>query len=150
MRRLFVFWVVVWFLSGCSSLKPIKPELPVLGSDLSVKAPDGQTKLVIYNSSNELMFGTDNTGAIHVAIDGKRVARVNIREYVQIPYRQGKSSITLMHKDIFNFSSSHDLEVKGNTLYVEVYATPISNALVSRNERPADLLLKYRPAVLPK
>src|SRR5438132_12376195 len=83
MKRMIELFCVVALsmcLTGC--LTPVKNEVPLAGGDLSVYATKtNETKLVIFNDSNSLLYGLDGSGRINVSLDGKGVAQLNIGRF---------------------------------------------------------------------
>lgn len=114
-------------LSACM-MAPIKPELPHLNEDLSSRSPaPGEARLVFFNNSSKLMFGPDNSGRVNIWLNGKAIGGPNIGEYVQVQVPKGKHQLTLLHLDMFEFRSTHELEAADDLLFVEVRATVVSN-----------------------
>lgn len=123
-----IAWITL--LVGCAGPVVLQPELPILGPELDVQAaaPE-ETKVMFFNNSNKLLFGIDNTGKLGVWINGKGLAVLQIGDYVQVSLPRGRQAIELAHVDIGTFRSTHDLMVGEAPLYVEVYATAMSNEM---------------------
>jgi hypothetical protein len=111
MKPFDVLWwsVLATSVAGCM-MAPVRPEVPLLGSDLSVRSsnPD-QVKLVFVNNSSKLLHGVDATGRINVRLDGKAVGGPNIREYVQVQVAKGKHTVEIWHRDVINFRTAKEI-----------------------------------------
>jgi hypothetical protein len=127
MKRILVSLVVVvcLCLAGCA-MAPVKAEIPLLGADLAAR-PDtpSQAKLLIFNSSNPVLYAL--TGSIEVRVDGRGVATLAVGEYVQVPIPRGTHTIDLAHWDFVTFRTTHSVEVTSSDLFLEVFATPVAN-----------------------
>ena len=131
--RLAVAFTLPLLLTGC--LAPIKSEIPLAGSSLAVKATNpNDTKLVIFNDSNALLYGLDGSGRINVSLDGKGVAQLNIGRYAQVIVPKGTYQLDLQHLDLARFSSHHQIDLKNSESFLEIRSTQTSNEaeLVSR------------------
>ena len=129
-RLIGALFAAIWIaaLAGCAAPVVLQPEVPILGPELDAQAAvPGETKVMFFNNSNKLLFGIDNTGKVGVWINGKGVAVLQIGDYVQVSLPRGRQAIELVHVDLGTFRSNHDLTVSEAPLYVEVYATAMSN-----------------------
>ncbi len=104
------------------------------------------SKVLIYNNSNRLAFLL--TGKMHVRLNGRGVAALEIGEYVQIEVPQGKHELMLSHWDMIVFNSTHELNVDGSSIFVEVQATPVSNYMRVHPKLPpkSELPTGFRPS----
>lgn len=111
---------------GCmsSSLPFVTYEYPILENEKGL-IEDGETKLIIFNSSNPVSFR--DTGTINIYLNGKSAAQLEIYEYVELIVPSGKYNLELLHHDLFPFNSSHSIELTTKEVYLEVYATILSN-----------------------
>jgi hypothetical protein len=145
MKTLVTLWTIVicTSFSGCL-MAPVRPEVPLLGSDLSVGSsrPD-QAKLVFVNSSSKLLHGADATGRINVRLDGKAVGGPNVGEYLQVQVPKGKHTLEVWHRDVINFRTEHEINVDQD-LVVELKATPFSNRILVQSTMPAG---DFRPHI---
>lgn len=147
-RRLVLSALTCGALAGCA-LPPLAQQVPLLGPDLAVlPSKPGNSKVLIYNNSNRLAFLL--TGKMLVRLNGLGVAPLEIGEYVQVELPRGRHSLMLSHWDMVTFNSTHEIEVDGPTVYVEVQATPISNfmrvhpQLPMKSQLPDDFRPSYR------
>jgi hypothetical protein len=131
-------------LSGCA-MAPVQPEVPLLGSDLSVRSshPD-QAKLVFVNTTSKLTHGADGTSRINVRLDGKAVGGPNIGEYVQIQVPKGRHHLEVWHLDVLKFRTEQEINVDQD-LFVELKATPFSNRILVQSTMPDG---EFRPHVV--
>jgi hypothetical protein len=131
-------------LSGCM-MAPVQPEVPLLGSDLSVRtATPDQFKLVLVNTTSKVTHGVDNTGRINVRIDGKAVGGPNIGEYLQVEVSRGKHQLEVWHRDVINFRTKKEFVVEQD-LFVQLKATPFSNDILVQSTMPDG---NFRPHVI--
>jgi hypothetical protein len=105
---------LVAIVSGCA-MAPVQPEVPLLGSDLSVRSshPD-EAKMVFVNTTSKLSHGADGTSRINVRIDGKAVGGPNIGEYVQVQIPKGKHHLEVWHLDLVKFRTDQEINVDGD------------------------------------
>ncbi len=120
---------LVSLLSGCM-MAPIRTEVPLLAGDLSLRStnPD-EVRLLLFNNSSKLMFGLDNTGRINIRLNGKGVGGPDIGEYLLLQIPKGKHQLELVHLDMVEFRSLHEIDAQDGPLIVEVRATPLSNEI---------------------
>lgn len=131
-------------LSGCA-MAPVRPELPLLGNDLSVRSPSSDhAKLVLINNSSKLLHGADGTGRINVRLDGKAVGGPNIGEYLQVQVPKGRHSLEVWHLDVIKFRTEQEINVDQD-LVIELKATPFSNKILVQSTMPAG---DFRPIVI--
>jgi hypothetical protein len=130
-----VVTVLVAMVSGCA-MAPIQPEVPLMGSDLSVRSSHpSDAKLVFVNTTSKLSHGADGTSRINVRIDGKAVGGPNIGEYVQVQVPKGKHQLEVWHLDVMKFRTEQEINVDGD-LYIELKATPFSNRILVQSTMP--------------
>lgn len=111
-------------------MKPIKSEIPHLTGDLADRSTDpNEVKLILYNNSNALLYGPDYSARINVWFDGKALGGPNIGEYIQIQVPKGKHQLELVHLDVMEFRSKHELDAQDDPLIVELRTTPVSNEI---------------------
>lgn len=124
-------------LSACM-MAPVRPDMPHLNDDISARStrPD-EVRLVFYNNSNKLTHGLDNTGRINVWLDGKAVGGPDIGEFVQVQVPRKPYRVRLVHLDMTEMSSEHQLDATADPTYVEVRATITSNELKAHQALPA-------------
>jgi hypothetical protein len=131
-------------VSGCA-MAPVQPEVPLLGSDLSVRSSNpNEAKLVFVNTTSKLSHGADGTSCINVRIDGKAVGGPNIGEYVQMQVPKGRHHVEVWHLDVFKFRTEQEINVD-HDLYIELKATPFSNKILVQSTMPEG---EYRPLAI--
>ena len=146
-RNLLFFAVVIIFIfiSGCC-MAPIKTELPLLENNIAIKNEDSsKVKMIIFNSTNKILFGPDMTGRINIKLNDKAIGGLNIGEYTQLIIPKGKHRLELVHLDMVYFKSYHDLVAEKDPLIVEIWATPVSNSLWTLDNLPADFINNFSP-----
>jgi hypothetical protein len=118
-------------------MQPVRPEVPLLGNDLSAHAASpASAKLVLVNSSSKLLHGADNTARINIRIDGKAVGGPNIGEYVQVELPKGEHELEVWHLDMIKFATKRKVTVDQD-LVIELKATPFSNRILVQTTMPA-------------
>lgn len=138
--------LIVILATACSSLPPVKNEVPLTGGDLSIQAAStNDTKVVIFNTSNSLMFGIDGSGRINVLLNGKGVTQLNIGQYAQLILPRGNYQLGLVHRDLKDFESQHQVELVNPESFVEVYATVTSNQAKVISALPEGFVGKFKP-----
>jgi hypothetical protein len=131
-------------VSGCA-MAPVQPEVPLLGSDLSVRSSNpNEAKLVFVNTTSKLSHGADGTSRINVRIDGKAVGGPNIGEYVQVQVPKGKHQVEVWHLDVMKFRSEEEINVDQD-LFIEMKATPFSNKILVQSTMPEG---EFRPLAI--
>jgi hypothetical protein len=130
--------------TGC--LSPVQNEIPLLAGGLSAKASGpNDTKLVIFNTSNGVLYGLDGSGRINVWVNNRGVAMVKIGHYAQVIVPRGPCHVSLTHRDMAKFNSEHDFTLTGPEAFLEIRATPISNAAELLLVPPGNLEQDFTP-----
>jgi hypothetical protein len=136
--------VATLLLTGC--LTPIENEIPLAGSDLSVRATGtNDAKLVIFNTSNYLLYGLDGTGRINVKLNGKGVAQLKVGSYAQVIVPRGSYEVGLLHVDRDYYSTQHQIELTEPESYLEIRAIAFSNEARLVPELPPNFVKKFKP-----
>lgn len=135
--------VAVGLLAGCM-MAPVKPDLPHLQEDMAARSTKpGEVRLVIWNNSDKLLHGLDNTGRVNVWLDGKAAGGPDIGEYIQLQVPRGSYQVKLVHLDLMEFVSQHRLDAVEDPTYVEVRATITSNDLKVHRGPPSWPLKRF-------
>jgi hypothetical protein len=142
--QLIALLVLPLLLAGC--LTPVKNEIPLAGGDLSIQATNmNDTKLVIFNDSNFLLYGMDGSGRINVRLNGKGVAQLHIGQYVQVMVPKGTCQVDLLHRDMADLSSQHQIELRDPESFLEIYSTPFANSARLVPSLPPDFEKNFKP-----
>jgi hypothetical protein len=142
--QLAILLVVPLLLTGC--LSPVKNEIPLAGSDLSVKATGtNDTKLVIFNDSNFLLYGLDGSGRINVKLNGQGVAQLKVGYYAQVIVPRGSYQVELLHVDRDYYSSQHQIDLSEPESFLEVRAISFSNEVRLVSTLPPNFEKKFKP-----
>lgn len=134
--------------SACSTLPPqreVKLPSQVVGEPVS---DNGLHRLVIFNDSNRLLFGLDDSAKINVFLDGKGVGQVDIGQYVVIEVPSGENTLEFVRDDLGTFRSAIHVNVSGEYTFLRVHAKPASNAAEVMG-KPDDFDKKFRAAYPP-
>ncbi len=137
--------VIICFvlLAGCA-VTPIQREIELPTQDLAQStAGDSKARLIMFNNSNKFWFGMDGSGKINIALDGKGVCRLSIGEFVIVETNPGEHKIDLEHRDMALFKSSCTINAVEKDSFIQVYATPTSNA-AEITSKPDSFEYSYR------
>jgi Caspase domain len=121
------------FATGCATtsatLPAMRSEIPIASPDLSLKPHDeSYSKLIIFNTSSKLLYGIDRNDLINIYLNGKGVTQLYMNQYVQVVVPRGNYKVDLVHNDVWNFSSSHTIEIDTPEAYLNIRATLTSNS----------------------
>lgn len=133
-------------LTSCA-LKAIPSEYSYIKTDLTkVDINDlGNGTVLIYNGAN-ILHKLDNTARLNVWIDNKPLGQIRPSEYLIINMENKKHVIKLLHVDVVNMRSEHDVIVTNETKIIRVKPTLTSNKLEVANEFPNNFeKFKYAP-----
>lgn len=135
---------ILFALYGCAATPPVS-EVQLPSQLLNEPPGNGRIQLIIFNDSNALMYGLDGSGKINIHHNGKGVGQLKIGQYVILSVEEGSHNIDLLHKDIVNFDSTHQLLVSDSPTYLKIYAKVTSNGaeIVSK---PDNFESKFKPA----
>ena len=97
----------------------------------------GDGKVLFYNNVN-FMHTLDNTGRINIWIDDKPAGQLRSGEYIIYKLATGKHQVRLLHIDMVNIRSSHEVTLTNTTKVIKVKATAASNDLTVTNSLPDD------------
>lgn len=117
-------------------------EFIYLAKGEEVEKLDGYSKLRIFNSSNDLMY-SDNTGYVYVEVDEYFVVKLPKKQYIDVYLKNGVKAINLSHIDVFKFSGTNKVELNGENINLEVWASPISTKSKVINSLPEYFSEKY-------
>jgi len=142
--KLLVTIGIIAVLASCAATPPVR-EVSLPSQSLNEPLKSGVIQLVIFNDSNILMYGIDNSGKINIHHNGKGVGQLNIGQYVILSVAEGYHTINLLHKDIANFGSTHQLKVSESPTYLKIYAKVTSNG-AEIVPKPENFEEKFKPA----
>jgi hypothetical protein len=142
--QLAILLVVPLLLTGC--LTPVQNEIPLAGANLSVKATStNDTKLVIFNDSNFLLYGLDGSGRINVKLNGQGVAQLKVGYYAQVIIPRGNYRVDLLHVDRDYYSSQHQIELSDPESFLEIRVFSFSNEARLVSTLPPNFVKKFKP-----
>jgi hypothetical protein len=142
--QLVILLVIPLLFTGC--LTPVKNEVPLAGGDLSVKATStNDTRLVIFNNSNFLLYGLDGSGRINVKLNGKGLVQLKVGYYAQAIVPKGSYQVELLHVDRDYYSSQHQIELSEPESFLEIRAVSFSNEAGLVSTLPPNFEKKFKP-----
>lgn len=94
----------------------------------------GNGKILIYNGG--VFKNILNTARLSIWIDDKLIGHIDPDEYLIVPLSKGKHHVKLLHVDVFNIKSKHDIVINDETKIVQVKPTAFSNKLLITNSLP--------------
>lgn len=95
----------------------------------------GNGKVLIYNGAG-FMHSADNTARLNVWIDGKSLGQIKAREYLIIDLNNGNHEFKILHIDMVNMRSTHQIVVNENTKVIRIEPTITSNKATATNILP--------------
>lgn len=124
------------FLVSCG-LKPVASEYTFIKTDIEdVKLDDlGNGNVLIYNGA-DILHKMDNTARLNIWIDNKAVGQLKPSEYAIINLESGPYQVRLLHIDVFNMKSEHQVVIDKDTKIIKVKPNLTSNKLWVTNEFP--------------
>jgi hypothetical protein len=105
----------------------------------------GNGKILFYSggyftSEIEYIAGTSK---MNILIDGMPIGQINYGEYFIINLKEGIHKVKLIHKDVLNFKSQHEIIINENSKIFELRPTALGNMIKERNLFPEDFKI-YR------
>lgn len=138
MKKIKIIVVLVGFilLNSCA-LKPITSEYTFIKKDLeNVELNDlGDGDILIYNGAN-ILHKMDNTARLNIWLDGKPLGQIRPGEYVIINLKNGIHYFKVLHIDVVNMRSEHEVEINSETKVIKIKPNITSNKLELTNEFP--------------
>ncbi len=124
------------FMGACA-LRPIATEYPVKPLEREEIRLDklGDGKVLIYNGA-DILHKIDNTARLNVWIDNKALGQIRPGEYVVLEIGEGQHEFKLLHIDVFNMRSEHNVEIDPQTRIIRLEPTLTSNKLTITNVLP--------------
>lgn len=134
--RIIITLFGVLLLTSCA-LRPITSEYTFIKTDIeNVELNDlGNGNVLIYNGAN-ILHKMDNTARLNIWLDNKPLGQIRPREYVIINFKKGKHYFKVLHIDVVNMRSKHEVEIDNETKVIKIKPTLTSNKLELTNEFP--------------
>jgi hypothetical protein len=123
-------------LTSCA-LKPITSEYTFIKTNIeNVKLNDlGNGNVLIYNGAN-ILHKMDNTARLNIWLDQKPLGQIRPSEYVIINLKTGKHLFKVLHIDVVNMRSEHEVEIDEKTKVIKIKPNITSNKLELKNKFP--------------
>ncbi|MEZ7498105.1 hypothetical protein QO200_05070 [Flavobacterium sp. Arc3] len=142
--KLVIGFTLFLAMASCA-LQPIASEYTFIKTDLAKVELDklGDGNILIYNGAT-LMHKLDNTARLNIWIDNKALGQIRPTEYVIINVKKGQHHFKVVHVDVVNMKSEHDVNIDTDTKVIKIKPTVTSNKLEVTNEFPSNFeKLKY-------
>ena len=136
----FSFIILLATISSCA-LKAIPSEYNNSRLTNIDNSTLGNGKILIYNGA-DILHGIDNTARLNIWIGDKSIGQIRIKEYTIIELEKGKYEFNVLHIDMVNMRSKHQIEIDENTKIIRIEPTITSNKLKITNTLP-DNFAKY-------
>ena len=130
--------------SGCA-IPRLASEFPPTDQHLSAPVPAGHARVIVFNSSNALLYGVDHSARMNVLIDGRALAALDRGEYAQVFLPPGRHDFQLRRRDVFWIETEHPLRIDDYPRYLKISSQPGENQFEPLDQVPADFAKKYRP-----
>ena len=132
-------------LSGCA-VPRVASEFPRTDQHLAAPVPAGLSRVVVFNSSNSVLYGLDHSGRMHVVIDSRTLGSLDPGEYAQVFLPPGRHDVALRHRDMIWFETEHPVLIDRPARYLNIGCEPTSQRFDALDEPPPEFTRKYRPA----
>ena len=134
-KNLILFSAILLFTS--CALRPIASEYTFIKNDLEKVNLDklGNGTVLIYNGAN-ILHKVDVTARLNIWIDNKPLGQLRPSEYVIINLKNGKHQFKVLHIDVVNMRSLHDVEIDEKIKVIKIKPNITSNKLTVTNELP--------------
>lgn len=131
-----IILLVFLLLTSCA-LKPIMSEYTFIKTNIeNVELNDlGNGNVLIYNGAN-ILHKLDNTARLNIWLDDKPLGQIRPSEYVIINLKNGNHHFKVLHIDVVNMRSEHEVTIDDNTKVIKIKPTLTSNKLEITNEFP--------------
>jgi len=79
----------------------------------------GNGNVLIYNGVN-ILHKVDNTAMLNIWINNAPLGQIRPSEYVIINLKNGKYQLKVLHIDVVNMRSLHDVEITDKTKVIKI------------------------------
>jgi len=144
MKKHFFIAALVFALLNSCALKPITSDFKfntVNVEDVSLEKL-GNGKVLIYNGSN-VLHKVDNTGRLNIWLNDLQLGQLKPGEFVVMELEKKNHKFNLLHLDVVNMRSEHQITVKDSTKVIMVKPTLTSNKLEETNILPKKFKEKF-------
>ena len=132
-----LFAISIFMVLNSCALRPIPSSYDYQKNKTeSVNLDDlGNGKILIYNGA-DILHKIDNSARLNLWINEKPMGQIRGREYAIIDLENGTYNFKLLHVDVFNFKSSHTIEITNEIKVIRIEPTIASNKLTITNLIP--------------
>ncbi|WP_319558513.1 hypothetical protein [Thiomicrorhabdus sp.] len=135
---------IVLVLVGCSREAKVRPSSDLPSQEITASAPAGSYKVVFLNTAG-ILHRMDSTDLLRISVNGKYYGQIGSYEYMQLFLNKGTYTVSLVHYDVGEFKSEHNLKVSGN-MFVDSSPTIFSNELEVLDSEPKDFKSEFKAA----
>jgi len=134
-KHYFIITILLLFVS--CGLKPIESNYQYIDTEIeNINLDDlGNGKILIHNGAN-VFHKIDETSSLNIWINNIPAGQLKASEYVVIRLNEGSNIVRLLHKDVVNMKSEHNIVIDERTKIIMVKPTITSNKLEVTNEFP--------------
>jgi len=129
-------------LTSCET--PEGPRMVLPSQDLSVQAPEGVVRFVLFNTSSHVWF--IDRAAIRIRLDGRTIPTLLLDEYTQLFVEPGNHQLLLEHFDLVQFTSTYTVNLSGRDAFFSVYTAPLSTKYRQVDSLPGGFARRFAPA----
>ncbi|WP_029035615.1 hypothetical protein [Salinimicrobium terrae] len=129
--------LLITILFSSCGLRPIPSEHTLVQMDKEQTILDnlGNGKILIYNDAN-ILHTSDKTDRLNIKMDGRNLGQLRAKDYVIVNLVNGKHTFDILHLDLVNMKSDHEVTVTDTTKVIMVKPTITSNKLKVTNQLP--------------
>ena len=126
----------ILMLTSCG-LKPISSTYNFVKTDIEkIELSNlGNGTILIYNGAN-ILHKIDNTASLNIWIDDKPLGQIKQSEYLIINLNNGNHKFKVLHKDLVNMRSEHEVIISEDTKIIKIKPNITSNKLEVTNAFP--------------
>ena len=129
-------------LQGCSTV-PSGTQILLPQQNFSAQAPEGHTKVILYNTTNKVMWPASHR--IIAGFNSELTPEIPSGNYVILYLLPGSYEFTLTHWDVFNFSDTYEFEIPHGELYVRIFNGSTSTKFEVVDKLPEEFESEFLP-----
>lgn len=144
MRNAVGTFVLLGLTLLCVACKtPDGPRYPIPIQDLAEVAPEGLSRIVLFNTSNRLLYF--ESGPIRIQLNGEQLPSIWLDHYIQAFVEPGEYELRLEHFDMFFWKGAYSIDIAAPEVYLEVFNSPTSTKYRRVERLPDDFHSRFEP-----